>query len=121
MSSTSDGEVHTAQPSQNTVIDSGSKPLDELPSAPPLDAILFNKIFATECAATNQPDVDGSFIQAVQREISCHTYGGGPANLDHEKDRPLNSILASAKEIHGQKKPIKCIHAVFIALMLTQV
>lgn len=61
-------------------------------------------------------------LAAVQDLISSLQYNYSPGyNYDSSKARPLAAVLATAQHILQQPLPIKCVEAVFLGLLLTQV
>ena len=53
------------------------------------------------------------YITAFQYNHTANTY------FDQNKQRPLCRILSTARDIVRQGLPIKCVEAVFLALLLT--
>ena len=53
------------------------------------------------------------YITALQYNHTSNTY------FDQNKQRPLCRILSTARDIVRQGLPIKCVEAVFLALLLT--
>lgn len=53
------------------------------------------------------------YITAFQYNHTANTY------FDQNKQRPLCRILSTARDIVRQGMPIKCVEAVFLALLLT--
>jgi len=68
------------------------------------------------------PKQDADFVREVQGHIDAHPYGNNTTECPSStKDEPLREILRHAKQLQNTPTcPVKCVEAVFLAIMKTQ-